>query len=294
MKLIKILQESDVKSHHKKILNFMIKNDVDNDPETIWDFLTYELQIDEFKLKSEIIYLYTNYYGTPIEDLDTINIDFDEILGDYDNKQIALSIFLDVPVMLIKPETHNHYGLHVYRDLVSDYSYAVGDDDEVESALDEYYENYLDQIGGVGNLDRYIVDDFIKIDSYTLSELSREEAQNEIDSLEDEEILERMGYDISEYDEDSILELIEKAKDDLLDKLTEQYEYDIDNEGIDWFMNMGYSYSDAIESFFVLDEEGLINYIREKEENIAVLSTYNGYKNEQFYDNEFYYIYDLG
>jgi hypothetical protein len=295
MKLIKLLEESNIKSYHIKTLKLMKNNDVENDPEIIWAFLTNTLLFDDYKLKGEILYLYENYYDTPIEDLkkvlDSVNIDFDEIYEGYDDKHIALSLFLDLPPTLINELRSEHYGLTNYEDSTTGYEYSVGDDDEIESALDKYYEDYIDNSGGIENLNRSVVEDYIEIDSYILDELSSEEAQREIDDLDDEEILTKAGYDITKYDENSILDVLRAAKDELLDDLTDKYKSDIESEGIYWFLNQGYSFFHAVGGFFNVDEDGIINYIRKNEERGTVLGHYDGYENEQYFNNEWYYIY---
>jgi hypothetical protein len=295
MKLIKLLEESNIKSYHIKTLKLMKNNDVENDPEIIWTFLTNTLLFDDYKLKGEILYLYENYYDTPIEDLkkvlDSVNIDFDEIYEGYDDKHIALSLFLDLPPTLINELRSEHYGLTNYEDSTTGYEYSVGDDDEIESALDKYYEDYIDNSGGIENLDRSVVEDYIEIDSYILDELSSEEAQREIDDLDDEEILTKAGYDITKYDENSILDVLRTAKDELLDDLYDKYKSDIESEGIYWFLDRGYSFFHAVGGFFNVDEDGIINYIRENEDRGTLLGHYDGYENEQYFNNEWYYIY---
>jgi hypothetical protein len=295
MKLIKLLEESNIKSYHIKTLKLMKNNDVENDPEIIWEFLTNSLLLDDNKFKGEILYLYENYYDTPIEDLkkvlDSVNIDFDEVYEGYDDKHIALSHFLDLPPTLIDELTYNHYGLTMYEDSTTKYEYSVGDDDEIESALDRYYEDYIDNLGGIEILGRNMVEGFIEIDSYILNELSYEEAQSEIDGLDDVEILTKAGYDITNYDEDSMLDVLRTAKDELLDDLYDKYKSDIESEGIYWFLDRGYSFFDAVESFFNVDEDGIINYIRENEDRGTLLGHYDGYQNEQYFNNEWYYIY---
>jgi hypothetical protein len=295
MKLIKLLEESNIKSYHIKTLKLMKNNDVENDPEIIWEFLTNSLLLDDNKLKGEILYLYENYYDTPIEDLkkvlDSVNIDFDEVYEGYDDKHIALSHFLDLPPTLIDELTYNHYGLTMYKDFTTKYEYSVGDDDEIESALDRYYEDYIDNLGGIEILGRNMVEGFIEIDSYILNELSYEEAQSEIDGLDDVEILTKAGYDITNYDEDSMLDVLRTAKDELLDDLYDKYKSDIESEGIYWFLDRGYSFFDAVGSFFNVDEDGIINYIRENEDRGTLLGHYDGYQNEQYFNNEWYYIY---
>jgi hypothetical protein len=297
MKLIKLLEESNIKSYHIKTLKLMKNDDVENDPEIIWAFLTNTLLFDDYKLKSEILYLYENYYDTPIEDLkkvlDSVNIDFDEIYEGYDDKHIALSLFLDLPPTLINELRYEHYGLTKYEDSTTGYEYSVGDDDEIESALDIYYQDYIDNLGGIENLGRSLVEDFIEIDSYILDELSSEEAQREIDDLDDEEILTKAGYDITKYDENSILDVLRDAKDELLDDLTDKYKSDIESEGIYWFLEQGYSFFDTVVSFFNVDEDGIINYLRVNEDRGSTLSDYDGYENEQYFNNEWYYIYRL-
>jgi predicted RNase H-like nuclease (RuvC/YqgF family) len=150
-------------------------------------------------------------------------------------------MFLDIPPILIEEEG-NHYDLNTYKDLTSEEVYAVGDDDEVSEAMEQYFDGYVDNVGGIDNIDRYTVDDFIELDDYSVQQYAEETADYRLDEMDEDDVISDAGYDSRESYEDrmAILEeridelnsLIEEKQDELDERLdddedffgTEEYE----------------------------------------------------------------------
>jgi len=360
MKLSKLILENTIQPIHKRVLRAMtISLGETDDVSEIWAFLTKDLNISDTKLKSELTHLFINSFRedgnyADLSDSELENIDD---YSNYDNEHIALSISLNLPPSLIIEEPYSHYGLNVYKDLEDDSVYAVGDDDEANRAMEEYYDGWIDD-NGIENLNSWDLEGFIELDYYTLDELATQEAQNMIDNLDDDDILSEAGYDkdeitdeiesiearieeitdeISDLDnemsdleddneegendsdidsisikirelnsdledlerqlenEQSRLDsLLDDAKEELLDKYTEDQKEEIENEGLDYFINnMGYTMSQAIDSFYSFDKSGLITYLSENEDRGNTLSYYDGYERDQDYDGKTYYIYQM-
>ena len=77
-------------------------------------------------------------------------------------------------------------------------------------------------------------------------------------------------------------------------KMVDDIIEEVENEGIDYFVNnLGHSLSDAIRWYANFDETGLEQYLADNEDRGATLASYDGDEEEQFYDNEFYYIYRI-
>lgn len=360
MKLLKLIKEErTIKPYHKKLIKVMDQQGVSDEVSDMWDFLGSKLDIRNTEEKLEIMHLYKKYYGVEEEELDNLSDDDFSDMGDtsdIEDKKMALALNLDVPPMLLEELNYTHYGLTVYNNLDDGSDYAVGDDSEVDKAMEEYFDDYVSNIGGIEYIDRYLIDDFIELDSYVVEEYARETAEYRVEDMDEDEVIEEAGYDKDslesdlenlkdelsdlesekedleselddlEYDndegenddeiedlnerisdlEDSIYEkeseieekeseiesLYEVAKEELIDKMTEDINDDIESEGVDYFVdNMGYSFEQAVDSFCNLDESGLESYLAENEDRGNTLGSYDGVEEEEEYDGEWYYIY---
>lgn len=360
MKFLRLIKEErTIKPYHKKLIKIMDQQGVSDEVSDIWDFLGSILDIRNTEEKLEIMHLYKKYYGVEEEELDNLSDDDFSDMGDtsdIEDKQMALALNLDVPPMLLEEQNYTHYGLTVYQNLDGGWDYAVGDDSEVGDAMKEYFDDYVSNMGGVEYIDRYLLDDFIELDSYVVDEYARETAEYRVGDMDEDEVIEEAGYDKDslesdlenlkdelsdlesekedleseledlEYDndegenddeiedlnerisdlEDSIYEkeseieekeseiesLYEVAKEELIDKMTEDISDDIESEGLDYFVdNMGYTLGDAVDSFCTFDDSGLESYLAENEDRGNALGSYDGVEESEKYDGEWYYIY---
>lgn len=360
MKLLKLIKEErTIKPYHKKLIKVMDQQGVSDEVSDMWDFLGSKLDIRNTEEKLEIMHLYKKYYGVEEEELDNLSDDDFSDMGDtsdIEDKQMALALNLNVPPMLLEEQNYTHYGLTVYNNLDDGSDYAVGDDSEAGEAMEEYFDSYVSNVGGIEYIDRWVLDDFIELDSYVVEEYARETAEYRVEDMDEDEVIEEAGYDKDslesdlenlkdelsdlesekedleseledlEYDndegenddeiedlnerisdlEDSIYEkeseieekeseiesLYEVAKEELIDKMTEDINDDIESEGVDYFVdNMGYTLEQAVDSFCTFDESGLQSYLAENEDRGNTLGSYDGVEEEEEYDGEWYYIY---
>ena len=355
----RLILENKITPFYKRVLKLLNKKlGEGEDASVVWDILTTELSIDDMDSKIEILHLYTNHYDElgNYDNLTDADLEGVDDTSSYNDEQIALSLFLAVPPILIESE-YSHHGLNTYKDLTSDSAYAIGDDDEVSSAMENYFDGYVDEVGGIDNIDRYTVDDFIELDDYSVQQYAEESADNRIEDMSEDDVISDAGYDSREEYEDkmSTLEerideiniLLEEKQDELDERVdddqdffgTEEYEeikeeigdleielsdkqtvyeglgdelrelydtarqelYDtivsdiiseIDNDGVDYFVNsLGLSFSEAVDYYCTFDESGLEKYLAENEDRGNTLSGYDGNENEVYYNGETYYIY---
>jgi len=361
MKLLKLIKEErTIKPYHKKLIKVMDQQGVSDEVSDMWDFLGSKLDIRNTEEKLEIMHLYKKYYGVEEEELDNLSDDDFSDMGDtsdIEDKKQALALNLDVPPMLLEEQNYTHYGLTVYQNLDDGSEYAVGDDSEAGDAMEEYFDSYVSNVGGIEYIDRYLIDDFIELDSYVVEEYARETAEYRVEDMDEDEVIEEAGYDKDslesdlenlkdelsdlesekedqeseledlEYDndegenddeiedlnerisdlEDSIYEkeseieekeseiesLYEVAKEELIDKMTEDINDEIESEGVDYFVDVGYTLEQAVDSFCTFDESGLNSYLAENEDRGNTLGSYDGVEEEEEYDGEWYYIYKV-
>lgn len=385
MKLSKIIQEQEeeeppkevrnIKPVHKRMLNALSRMEIDSSNyQSIWHEVRDVFQINDTDLAQEITYLYHEYEWVFDEDKKNSYQDlpddalsgFDSLTSSYDPSHIALSTHLDSPPFLISYDGWSHFDLLVYEDLTDGTKYAVGDDDEVESSMLEWAQDYFDN-EGIEYMDRYYLDDFIEL--YDISSFVDEEVVERISNMDDDDIIEEAGYDKEEMVDnrdskesevtelrgymETLLNEVEELQSELddmdeeddeayetseyqeivdqQDELKEQWEEkdyevseindeiseldteigelldtateevreikesdlteEIENEGVDWFINnLGYSLSDAIEYFCSFDESGFIYSLAENQGH-EVLAYYDGIEDWEDIDGESYYIY---
>ncbi len=387
MKLYKIIQEQEeeeppkevrkIKPVHKRMLNALSRMEIDSDSyPAIWHEVRDVFQINDDDLAHEITYLYHEYDWVFDEDEkisyqdlpDDALSGFDSLTSSYDPPHIALSKHLDSPPFLVSYDGWSHFDLLVYQDLTDGTKYAVGDEDEVQSSMLEWAQEYFDN-EGLEYMDRYYLDDFIEL--YDISSFVEEEVEYRVSDMNDDDIIEEAGYDKEEMvdnrdskesevnelagDMETLLNEVEELQRELddmeeeddeayetieyqeivdqQDELKEQWEEkdsevdeindeiseldteinqlldtateevreskendlteEIENEGVDWFINnLGYSLSDAIEYFCSFDESGFIYSLAENQGH-EVLAYYDGIEDWEDIDGESYYIYRL-
>jgi hypothetical protein len=221
MKLLKLIKEErTIKPYHKKLIKVMDQQGVSDEVSDMWDFLGSKLDIRNTEEKLEIMHLYKKYYGVEEEELDNLSDDDFSDMGDtsdIEDEKMALALNLDVPPMLLEEQNYTHYGLNVYQNLDNGSDYAVGDDSEAGNAMEEYFDDYVSNVGGIEYIDRYLIDDFIELDSYVVGEYARETAEYRVEDMDEDEVIEEAGYD-----KDSLESDLENLKDELSDLESEK------------------------------------------------------------------------
>ena len=225
MKLLKLItEERKVLPFHKKIVKIMDKRGVSDEVAEIWDFLTKDLDIEKLDTKLEIIHLYQKYYGMEVEDFDDMSDEDLSDMGtieDIDDKVMALSLHFNIPPILLEEEHSSHYGLESYRNINDDTIYAIGDDSEAQDAMREYFEDYVENQGGIDYIDRYWLDDFIELDDYNVEQFAEEESEHRVENMDEDDVIDEAGYDDKNSFEEKISELeseieeMESERDDL-------------------------------------------------------------------------------
>ena len=219
----------------KKFLKVMSKKEVDvSDGAEIWEFLTDTLFLEDMDLKLRLAYLYMQDLidedeGESYDDLVSINLDIDELNRNFSNEIVALSAELGEPPFIIEEGNWRHYGLDTYE--VEGDTYAVGDEDEMEDAMVEYAQSMIDE--GLENFESWWIEQYIEPNDNDIEQFAEEEADNRIEDLTDEEILEETGEegpdDFREYLELKVNEKeeLESEKEDLEEELSD---LDIDED----------------------------------------------------------------
>ena len=382
MKLYKIIQEQEeeetpvvvrkITPVHKRMLNALSRMEIDStDYSTIWNEVWNVFKINDEKLAEEITYLFhefdyifdedekDSYQDLPDDALSELND-----MSNYPNSQIALAKNLKLPPFLIGDNDYGHYDLTTYYDMTTNYVYAVGDSDEVESSMREWAQEYYDN-EGIEYMDRYYLDDYIELND--ISDFVEQEVDGILDDMSEEDIIDEAGYDKDEMEdnlyslnnkvvgikdemdtiesekdelqevldemeeedeidedeideitqqindlevqyeekdvdvddlneqisdlEDEINELGEKSKDELRDQKISDLTIQIQDEGVDYFIdNLGYELSDAIDYFCYFDEEGFVANLAESEDNER-LANYDNIEDYEEVNGETYYIY---
>ncbi len=236
MKLSRILNEHTIKPYYKNLLKTMSNKSVGEGVGEIWDFLTNVLSIEDMEVKTEIIHLYkklNNYEEGDFDNLSDSDLSDIESLDDMDERRVALAKKLDVSPLVIEEYNNwgSHYGLQTYKDLTGGDVYAVGDDDEVEDAMMSYYEDYIDNMGGLDYVDRYLIEDYIELDDYLVEDFCDTEAHDRVDNMDEDEVIEEAGYDSRDSFQERLDDLeieIDDLKSDLQDLEIELSDLDVE------------------------------------------------------------------
>lgn len=226
MKLLKILTENVVTPIDKKMVSVLQRMKVDPaDVGEIWSTLTDPLSIYDMELKIKVTFLYSQSCYISDEnstegdiicnDLD--GVDTGEMINtaNYDNEKLALSKFLDIPPFLLVRQNYSHYGLNVY-DFDGD-SYSVGDNEDVEDAAYQLSEMVIDD--DMEYLETWWLDDYLSINDYAVDQFCEEEADNRLDNMSEEEMMEEAGMDPDEKQEE--IDDFESRKEEKEEQLVE-------------------------------------------------------------------------
>jgi len=89
-------------------------------------------------------------------------------------------------------------------------------------------------------------------------------------------------------------DLVNTAREELIDKYEEEIRDRIEDGGLSYFTDeLGYSAKDAISWYFNFDESGLESYLAENEDRGNSLASYDGNEDQEEYDGVTYYIYQI-
>ena len=183
----------------KKFLKLMQSKELDwSDGSEIWKFLTDTLFIKDMDLKMRLAYLYMEQLvdedeGETYDDLEKVSLDMESIMSNFDDKQLALSEHFDLPPFLIPEGSYSHYGLEQYENNEDGGTYAIGDEDEIDIAMDDYAQSRIDN--GVDYFEDWYLEDHLEPNDSAIEQFAEEEADHRLDDMDDEQILEEAGYD---------------------------------------------------------------------------------------------------
>lgn len=183
----------------KKFLKLMQSKELDwSDGSEIWKFLTDTLFIKDMDLKMRLAYLYMEQLvdedeGETYDDLEKVSLDMESIMSNFDDKQLALSEHFDLPPFLIPEGSYSHYGLEQYENNEDGGTYAIGDEDEIDIAMDDYAQSRIDD--GVEYFEDWYLEDHLEPNDSAIEQFAEEEADHRLADMDDEQILEEAGYD---------------------------------------------------------------------------------------------------
>ena len=225
----------------KKFLKLMQSKELDwSDVAEIWRFLTDTLYIEDMDIKMRLAYLYMEQLvdedeGETYDDLEKVSLDMENIMSNFDDKQLALAEHFDLPPFLIDEGGYSHYGLDQYENEDDGGTYAIGDEDEMDDAMDEYAQNRIDD--GVEYFEDWYLEDHLEPNDSAIEQFAEEEADNRISDMTDEEILEEAGYDSMDEAKEQWEEK-DSEKDDIEERISdlesEKDELESEQEDLDY------------------------------------------------------------
>lgn len=209
MKFKNILTESKVSLIEVKILNALLKLGVDPDFQEVYEALIEHLKYDYSKnseLMDRIMTMYDAYYydyeDSGFKELMGTEFDEEEYEGSIvdDDKARALAQHKNIPIFLIKKNTHG-----TYEDIVDDEEFYVLTDSEADEMAVEQARSYVYDEGGIN----HIYNRFLKPDWDYIRQMCEDDANRYVrDSMDEEEIIEIAGkkddYDDLTYDIDEM------------------------------------------------------------------------------------------
>lgn len=225
----------------KKFLKLMQNKDVDwSDGSEIWNFLTKTLYIEDMELKMRLTYLYMEQLvdedeGETYDDLEKVSLDMEKIKSNFDDKQLALAEHFDLPPFLIEEGSYSHYGLDQYENEDDGGTYSIGDEDEMDDAMDEYAQSRIDD--GVEYFEDWYLEDHLEPNDSAIEQFAEEEADHRLSDMTDEEILEEAGYDSMDGAKEEWEEK-DSEKDDIEERISdlesEKDELESEQEDLDY------------------------------------------------------------
>lgn len=229
MKLLSILSEA-VKSKFTKIelryMNFFLKKGyTDNNGSELFSYLKDELHLDYDK-SIILTNLFLKNYDEDHDFLKNKNIDRSPDISD-DDKIMALAKFLEVPYFTLEEVGYSHYSLSLYKNDDGE-EYGIGTDSEADAAYEEVIQDMVDS--PVEWFSQSTLEDCIDASDGEKHELADDLADNSIEGMDDDDILEYSGKqeELDDYDneisdlESEIEELENAITDD--ERITERNE----------------------------------------------------------------------
>ena len=145
----------------------------------------------------------------------------------------------------------------------------------------EHLQEVLDDLE-VEDEDAYETEEYKEIEEQQNDlEYEWDNKDSEVDGLDDE--INELEYEIEN--------LLDTAKDELRDTKIEELVSEIEDEGIDYFIDhFGYAIEDVINDFCYFDEEGFVSNLADMEDNER-LASYDSTEEWEEVDGEDYYIY---
>lgn len=208
----------------KKFLKLMQNKELNwSDGSEIWKFLTDTLFIKDMDLKMRLAYLYMEQLvdedeGETYDDLEKVSLDMENIMSNFDDKQLALAEHFDLPPFLIEEGGYSHYGLDQYENEDDGGTYAIGDEDEMDDAMDEYAQNRVDD--GVEYFEDWYLEDHLEPNDSAIGQFAEEEADNRLSDMTDEEVLDEAGYDSMDVAKE-MWEEKDSEKDDIEERMND-------------------------------------------------------------------------
>jgi hypothetical protein len=253
MKFLKILNEENLLPIEKRIIGRMLKSELD--PEDFgdnFDVLKNKWLITDFNLILKLVHVYQAVFSD-IEDGDLSILDtkdfsnFENILDDYDDKVIALALYLNVSPSNIEENKYRYYGLSNYT--VDGDEYAIGTEDEANNANDEYVENIISDFYSF--YDDTTLVNYLIVNENEIKYFAKEMADSRVDDMSDDDILEEAGYSTDDIEEKEELESnLEELQDEITDlesdledtnneisSVTEDLENPENEDDIEYFKN---------------------------------------------------------
>jgi len=234
MKLFKLYEQVEEESKEptlvtltpvdKKFLKLMQRKEIDwSDGAEIWRFLSDSLFISDMDLKMRLAYLYMEQLvdedeGETYDDLEQVSLDMENIMSNFDDKQLALAEYFDLPPFLIEEVGYIHYGLDQYENEDDGGTYAIGDEDEMDDAMDDYAQSRIDD--GIEYFEDWYLEDHLEPNDSAIEQFAEEEADHRLSDMTDEEILEEAGYDSMEEAKEQWEEK-DSEKDDIEERMND-------------------------------------------------------------------------
>lgn len=309
-----------------KVMKFLIKKNLEPTEPTKIKNLLVDLGYDKEE-STDLYYLYKNNVIDGEIDLEN-EPDRDKHWEDFDPRNIALAIHLDIDPSEIEEEKYGYYNLKSFN--VDGDIYAVGDDDACNIAAEDAAQSLIDE----KLLSPNFMKDYIKMSETDRHLWSQDESDNYVDDLSDEDIIERGGIedeieeidnkiseledqqnelesqieDPDEYEEkwdeiNSEIEKLNSEKEDLINSTKEKIREEIYDETyseledpVEYFVeDRGiYTLEELMDNGPIFyDEDEMRKDIVRQDDRGTLLSNYDGVENEQDYDGETYYIYQI-
>jgi hypothetical protein len=207
LKLQHILTEGKVTPVDRKMVNVLQRIGVDPDEiSEIWDKLNDPLYIKDIDLKVRISFLYSESCWED-EDGEIVcndlnDVDWDKMtdISGIDHTLLALSKFLEIQPFLIEELKYKHYGLIVYTNISENEEYIVGTEYEADEAMHQYADEMITH--NLDDMQDYWLEQFITLDSWSVDQFCEEDADYRIEDMSDEEIMEEIGLEPEEKQDD--------------------------------------------------------------------------------------------